>query len=63
MPPRRLYTPIGAMPAWAATARTVTAPGPSLMSAGFLVAAGTTVDSAYWGRIIIAMVLMSAGWP
>lgn len=32
-----------------------------LMSAGFLVAAGTAVDSAYWGRIVTAMVLMAAG--
>jgi MFS transporter, DHA2 family, multidrug resistance protein len=32
-----------------------------LMSAGFVVAAGTGVDSAYWGRIIIAMTLMAAG--
>jgi MFS transporter, DHA2 family, multidrug resistance protein len=32
-----------------------------LMSAGFLVVVGTGVDTAYWGRIIIAMVLMSAG--
>ena len=34
-----------------------------LMSAGFLVAAGTSVDSAYWGRIIIAMILMPPGSP
>jgi hypothetical protein len=32
-----------------------------LMSAGFLVAATTAVDSAYWGKIIIAMTLMAAG--
>jgi hypothetical protein len=32
-----------------------------LMSGGFLVAAGTPVDAAYWGRIIIAMTLMAAG--
>jgi hypothetical protein len=31
------------------------------MSAGFVVAATTQVDSAYWGRIIVAMVLMAAG--
>jgi DHA2 family multidrug resistance protein-like MFS transporter len=31
------------------------------MSAGFVVAAGTAVNSAYWGRVIIAMVLMAAG--
>jgi EmrB/QacA subfamily drug resistance transporter len=32
-----------------------------LMSAGFVVAAGTAVDSAYWGRIVTAMILMAAG--
>ena len=32
-----------------------------LMSSGFIVAAGTAVSSAYWGRIIVAMVLMAAG--
>jgi len=35
--------------------------GMLLMSVGFLVAATTAVDSAYWGRIIISMVLMAAG--
>jgi DHA2 family multidrug resistance protein-like MFS transporter len=35
--------------------------GLGLMSAGFLVAAGTAVDSAFWGRIIVAMILMAAG--
>jgi hypothetical protein len=35
--------------------------GLAMMSAGFLVAAGTTAGSAYWGRILTAMVLMSAG--
>jgi MFS transporter, DHA2 family, multidrug resistance protein len=35
--------------------------GLTLMSAGFVVAAGTSVDSAYWGRIITAMVLIAAG--
>ncbi len=35
--------------------------GLALMSAGFVVAAGATVDSSYWGRILVAMVLMSAG--
>jgi DHA2 family multidrug resistance protein-like MFS transporter len=32
-----------------------------LMSSGFIVAAGTAVSSAYWGRVIVAMVLMAAG--
>jgi EmrB/QacA subfamily drug resistance transporter len=35
--------------------------GLALMSAGLLVAAGTMADSAYWGRIIVAMTLMAAG--
>ncbi len=41
--------------------KVIVSAGLVLMSAGFLVAAGTGVDAAYWGRIIIAMVLMSAG--
>lgn len=39
----------------------VVAGGLVLMSAGFLLAAGVTADSAYWGRIIASMVLMAAG--
>jgi EmrB/QacA subfamily drug resistance transporter len=35
--------------------------GLALMSAGLVVAAGTTADSAYWGRIIVSMALMAAG--
>jgi EmrB/QacA subfamily drug resistance transporter len=35
--------------------------GMVLMSGGFLVAATTGVDTAYWGRIIISMILMAAG--
>ncbi len=35
--------------------------GLALMSAGFVVAAGTGLDSAYWGRIVVAMALMAAG--
>ena len=41
--------------------KAVVTAGLALMSAGFLVAAGTAVDSAYWGRIIIAMTLIAAG--
>jgi MFS transporter, DHA2 family, multidrug resistance protein len=44
----------------AGTKLVVTA-GLALMSGGFIVAAGTTADSAYWGRIIISMALMAAG--
>lgn len=39
----------------------VVASGLALMSAGFLLAAGTAVDSAYWGRVVASMVLMAAG--
>jgi EmrB/QacA subfamily drug resistance transporter len=39
----------------------VVALGLTLMSAGFLLAAGSAVDSAYWGRVVGSMVLMAAG--
>jgi len=39
----------------------VVAAGMVMMSAGFLVAATTAVDSPYWGKVIIAMALMAAG--
>ena len=39
----------------------VVAAGLALMSAGFVLAAGSGVDSAYWGRIVVSMVLMAAG--
>ena len=39
----------------------VVAAGLVLMSAGFVVAATTGVDSPYWGTVIIAMALMAAG--
>jgi hypothetical protein len=35
--------------------------GLALMSSGFALAAGSDVDSAYWGRIIGSMVLMAGG--
>ncbi|MEP7024330.1 MAG: DHA2 family efflux MFS transporter permease subunit [Actinomycetota bacterium] len=35
--------------------------GLASMSAGFLVASTTGLDSAYWGRIIVSMTLMAAG--
>jgi EmrB/QacA subfamily drug resistance transporter len=41
--------------------KAIVAAGLALMSAGFVVAAGTAVDSGYWGRIIVAMTLMAAG--
>jgi EmrB/QacA subfamily drug resistance transporter len=39
----------------------VVAAGMALMSAGFLVAAGSAVDSPYWGRVVLAMTLMASG--
>jgi EmrB/QacA subfamily drug resistance transporter len=39
----------------------VVAAGLATMSAGFVVAANTTVDASYWGTIIVAMTLMAAG--
>ena len=39
----------------------VVATGLLTMAAGFLVGTGTTLESGYWGRIVIAMVLMAAG--
>jgi EmrB/QacA subfamily drug resistance transporter len=42
------------------TTRVVSA-GLALMSLGFVLAAGSSVDSAYWGRIVGSMALMAAG--
>jgi DHA2 family multidrug resistance protein-like MFS transporter len=39
----------------------VVALGLFLMSAGFVLASGSAVDSAYWGRIVGSMMLMAAG--
>ena len=39
----------------------VVAAGMATMSAGFVVAAITTVNAPYWGTVIIAMTLMAAG--
>jgi EmrB/QacA subfamily drug resistance transporter len=35
--------------------------GLATMAAGFVVAAGSGLDSAYWGRIVFSMTLMAAG--
>lgn len=45
----------------AAGTKLVVAAGLLTMAAGFLVATGTALESAYWGRIVLAMVLMAAG--
>jgi EmrB/QacA subfamily drug resistance transporter len=39
----------------------VVAGGLLTMAAGFAVAAGSTLESEYWGRIVLAMVLMAGG--
>ena len=39
----------------------VVAAGLLTMAAGFVVAAGSSLESGYWGRILLAMVLMAAG--
>jgi EmrB/QacA subfamily drug resistance transporter len=39
----------------------VVAAGLFLMSGGFVIAATTSADSSYWGRVVIAMALMAAG--
>ncbi len=39
----------------------VVAAGLVTMAAGFAVAAGSTLESDYWGRIVLAMVLMAGG--
>ena len=39
----------------------VVAGGLALMSAGFLLAAGSGLESAYWGRIVASMILMAGG--
>jgi EmrB/QacA subfamily drug resistance transporter len=41
--------------------RLVVASGLLLMTTGFVAAAGTTLQSEYWGRIVLSMVLMAAG--
>ena len=41
--------------------KVVVTAGLALMSTGFVVAAGTSADSAYWGRIITSMILIAAG--
>jgi EmrB/QacA subfamily drug resistance transporter len=35
--------------------------GLATMAAGFVVAAGSAVDTPYWGRIVVSMTLMAAG--
>ncbi len=41
--------------------KVIVASGLALMSAGFVVAATTQIDTSYWGTIVTAMALMAAG--
>lgn len=41
--------------------KVVVSGGLLIMASGFAVAAGSTLDSSYWGRILLAMVLMAGG--
>jgi DHA2 family multidrug resistance protein-like MFS transporter len=50
---------IAAMKRFGTTA--VVTSGLALMSAGFALAAGSGVDSPYWGRIVVSMTLIAAG--
>jgi DHA2 family multidrug resistance protein-like MFS transporter len=55
------FSPVAIMVMKRIGTKIVVTGGLFLMSGGFLVAATTAADSAYWGRIIIAMALMAAG--
>ncbi len=55
------FSPVAIMIMKRIGTKIVVAAGLFLMSGGLAVAATTSVDSAYWGRIIISMTLMAAG--
>jgi EmrB/QacA subfamily drug resistance transporter len=54
-------SPLAIMAMRRAGTKVIVTAGLLLMSAGFVVAAGTHVDTPYWGRIIVSMVLMAGG--
>src|SRR4051794_7735005 len=54
-------SPLAILAMRAVGTKLVVAAGLLTMAAGFAVAAGSTLESAYWGRIVIAMVLMAGG--
>ena len=56
-----LFSPIAMQLAHRIGSGIIVASGLALMGAGFGLAAITSIDSAYFGRVIIAMVLMAAG--
>jgi len=55
------FSPLAIVAMKRAGTKVVVTAGLLLMSAGFVVAAGTQVDSSYWGRIIVSMTLMASG--
>ncbi|MEU2351147.1 MFS transporter [Modestobacter sp. NPDC049651] len=54
-------SPLAILAMRAVGTKLVVAAGLLTMAAGFAVAAGSTLESAYWGRVVLAMVLMAAG--
>jgi EmrB/QacA subfamily drug resistance transporter len=54
-------SPLAILAVRAVGTKLVVAAGLLTMAAGFVVAAGSSLESAYWGRIVVAMVLMAAG--
>jgi len=54
-------SPLAILAMRAVGTKLVVAAGLLTMAAGFAVAAGSTLESDYWGRIVVAMVLMAAG--
>ncbi|MFQ1000611.1 MFS transporter [Modestobacter sp. SSW1-42] len=54
-------SPLAILALRAVGTKLVVAAGLLTMAAGFVVAAGSTLESAYWGRIVVSMVLMAAG--
>ncbi len=55
------FSPVAIVLMKRAGTKVIVTAGLLLMSAGFVVASGTQVDSAYWGRVIVSMTLMAAG--
>jgi EmrB/QacA subfamily drug resistance transporter len=56
-----VFSPVAIIAMKRAGTKIVVTAGLLLMSGGFVVAAGTQVDSAYWGRVIVSMALMATG--
>ena len=54
-------SPVAILAMRALGTKLVVAAGLLTMAAGFALAAGTSLESAYWGRIVVSMVLMAAG--